>query len=153
MTHGIETLDIVEPWLIALLKGASLVDHVVNAQTAEAIKPPYLLVSQISSRDILGVGTIRIDTDSIYMIKVIHQVNSFIPGRATMQAVDDLLHGVTATTSNGSVTCIRETMFHYPETVDGVQFMHVGANYRIRASATSDETSMLPVTIPFTIGA
>lgn len=142
MSDGYETLDVLEPWLIALLKDVlitsvepNLVDHVVNAQTAETISPPYLLVWHISSRDILGVGANRIDTDNLYGVKAVHQVNSYIPGRAAMRAVDTALQGVFATTANGSLTSVRESTFHYPETIDGVQYMHVGANYRFRAAS------------------
>lgn len=142
MSDGYETLDVLEPWLIALLKDVlitsvepNLVDHVVNAQTAETISPPYLLVWHISSRDILGVGATRIDTDNLYGVKAVHQVNSYIPGRAAMRAVDTALHGKFVTTANGSLTSVRESTFHYPETIDGVQYMHVGANYRFRAAS------------------
>jgi hypothetical protein len=140
MTTGYETLDVLEPWLIQALKDAvlptELVSTVVNAQTAETVNPPYLLISHVSTRDIRGVGTTRVDTDNLYAIKAVHRSNSFVPGRAVMRAVETAISGKSATTSAGSVTCVRDTMFHYPETIDGVQFMHVGANYRFRAAST-----------------
>jgi hypothetical protein len=142
MSDGYETLDVLEPWLVALLTDVTidsadpnLVDHVVNAQTTESISPPYLLLWHISSRDILGVGGTRVDTDNIYGVKAVHQINSFVPGRAVMRAVDAALHNMNVTTLNGSLTCVRESTFHYPETIDGVQFMHVGAQYRLRATS------------------
>lgn len=142
MTRGIETLDVVEPWLIAVLKDAlidsvqpTLVNAVINAQTTENVVTPYAVVSQVSSRDIRGIGVIRIDTDSIYSVKVIHRSNSFVPGRAAMRAVETAIGGVTATTEYGYVTCVRESSFHFPETIDGVQYTHVGANYRLRAAS------------------
>ncbi len=142
MTTGYETLDVIEPWLIALLKDVlitavepNLVNAVVNAQTTETTATPYLVVGHISSRDIMGIGTIRLDTDNLYGVKVIHRENSFVPGRTVMRAVENAINGKIVTTSNGSLTCVREATFHYPETIDGVQFMHVGANYRLRAAS------------------
>ena len=139
MSEGYETLDVLEPWLIQVLKDAvmtpELVNYVVNGQTTEVVEPPYLLISHISSRDIRGVGTIRIDTDNLYGIKVIHRTNSFVPGREVMRLVEEALDGKFATTTNGSITCTRDASFHYPETIDGVQYMHVGGNYRFRAAS------------------
>lgn len=139
MTTGYETLDVLEPWLIQTLKDAvlptELVTRVINGQTTEVTEPPYLLVGWISSRDIRGVGTVRFDTDNLYGIKAVHRTNSFVPGRAVMRAVESALHGKFATTVNGSITSVRDTVYHYPETIDGVQYMHVGANYRLRAAS------------------
>jgi hypothetical protein len=143
MSTGFETLDVIEPWLIAVLKDAlinmvepNLVNTVVNAQTTEKVTPPYLVVGHISSRDILGIGMTRFDTDNLYGVKVIHTGNSFVPGRVVLRAVEAAINGKVITTVNGNLTCVREASFHYPETIDGVQYMHVGANYRIRASSS-----------------
>jgi hypothetical protein len=139
VSTGYETLDIIEPWLIEVLKNAvlptELVNTVINAQTTEVVNPPYLLISHVSSRDIRGVGTVRIDTDNLYLIKAVHRSNSFVQGRAVMRVVDAALQGTIASTTHGSITCVRETSMHYPETLDGAQYMHVGANYRIRAAS------------------
>lgn len=140
MTQGIETLDIIEPWLIDRLKNDSALNALVggkiaNDQSVITLEPPYLFLGHISTRDILGIGTVRIDTDNLYGIRAVTRSGSFVSGRGIMRVVDGLLHGQIVTTSNGSLTCVRDAPFHYPETRDGVQFMHVGANYRFRAAS------------------
>lgn len=138
MSTGYETLDVVDPWLVSVLGAAlvpGLVTTIVVDQTSGDIALAYLLITLPSSRDIMGIGTIRIDTESIYQIKAVHQSNTYVPGRAAMRAVETALQGVSATTSAGNLICVRMSQFRYYETIDGMQFTHVGANYKIRAAS------------------
>lgn len=144
MSTGIETDDIIEPWLWDRLNGdptlAAMVGAVVNASTEESLTDlgtSYVVFSFASARDVRGVGTTRVQVDSIYLVKAVVKGQDYAPARDIMKRVDALL-GVdqTVSTSTGDLTCTRETIVKYPERQDGQSFRHLGGTYRIRANST-----------------
>lgn len=144
MSSGIETDDIIEPWLFATLSGdvelMGLVDqYLINAAEDQAPTEvdAYLLYSLSSARDVRGVA-VRQQVDSLYLVKAVVRGGSYDPASVIMRKVDALLSVEgSVTTTGGSLTCTRETITKYPERSDGVSYRHLGATYRILASSST----------------
>lgn len=146
MSTGIETTEIVEPWLYGVLSGDAqlmdMVDHrLINAssdETTEAGWDAYLEFSFVSSRDIRGAGLHRVQVDSIYLVKAVVKGGSYDPATAIMSRATRLLETPeTVSTPGGDITCTRETITQYPELQDGTQYRHLGGSFRIRANSSS----------------
>lgn len=140
MSSGIETLEVVEPWLYATLSGdlalADLVGtRIVGTLAGGDVEPPYVHFLMVSTRDVLGTGAERHDTDNIYTVKVVTRGASWDQAKPVAKRLDALL-GVkgTRTVPGGSLTCTRERTVQYPSVDNGVQHRHLGADWRIRAN-------------------
>ena len=145
MSAGIETTEVVEPWLYARLSGdATLMGLVggvlVNARSDEAVPrgtAAWLEYAFVSSRDIRTVGGGRAQVDAIYQVKAVVRGGSYDPATSIFSRATRLLELTgTVTTTAGSLTCTRETIIQYPELQDGTSFRHLGGTYRVRANSS-----------------
>lgn len=94
---------------------------------------PFIVIQSQQATDVMGVGTARIITDSIYIVKSIAQSETYTPLIPLAKAIDLALHGVTGTLSGGSIfACIREESFRFSETEDGDHFKHLGGIYKLQ---------------------
>ena len=138
-----ETVDLIEPWIysqivndaqiMALIGGE---DRVSGTMSTDDPTVPYISILMQSTRDIQGNAGSIIANESLYQVKVVDATGSWddlIPVAARLKAV---LHhpGECFTVPGGSLSCIRERVIQYPEKVKGVQYRHLGASWRIRAS-------------------
>lgn len=139
---GNETVSLVEPWLYEVLSGDSTLTGLVGGRivnTLEAlgnVETPFVVFSMASTRDIVGIGGVRIDTESIYIVKAVTAGSSNQEAKPIAARIDQLLHlpNTTITISGGSsLTCMRERTIGAPEEVSGQQYRHLGGYYRIRA--------------------
>lgn len=146
MSSGVETIEVVEPWLYARLSGdaalAALVgDNIVGTLSDGAVVPPYVVFSHVSSRDITGTGGVRTEVDCLYTVKAVARGSSWSVVRPIATRLGVLLGGAdptvvtTSTTPAGDLTCVREGIVQYPEVADGAQYRHLGATWRIRANS------------------
>lgn len=144
MSEGIETTEVVEPWLFAVLSGdeqlMALVDgNLWNTTEATESRPDaWLEYAYVSSRDILSVGGGRVQVDAIYQVKAVVRSASYDPATTiASRATRVLEQGSTVSTPAGDLTCTRESIIQYPELQDGTSFRHLGGTYRIRANSSS----------------
>ena len=142
MSEGIETVDIIEPWLYGLLTGdtalAALVgDRIIGTLSDGAVDPPYVVFFLASPRDITAVGGIRVQVEALYTVKAVARASSWNAVRPIAARLDTLIRGdgKTVTTTKGHLTRVRDVIVQYPETTDGVQYRHLGASWRIRANS------------------
>lgn len=142
MSDGIETVEVVEPWLFARLWGdealrAMVGENVVGTLSAGDLEPPYVVFSHVSGRDVLATGGIRVQVDCLYTVKAVGRGASWDVVTPIARRLDALLHedGSTVTTPAGDLTCVREGVVQYPEVREGAQFRHLGGTYRIRANS------------------
>lgn len=141
----IETIELVEPWIDAVLTGdATLVDLVGGVDSisgtlsAIPLEPPYVTyLMQSTSDTITGAGGDRIGVESLYVVKAVAASGSWNDVSTIAARLDVLLHlpNTVVTLAGGSLSSIRERIIQYPEVDEGVQYRHLGAQYRIRASA------------------
>ena len=138
-----ETVDIIEPWLWSVISGDTTVlsllgglDHISGTLALNELPLPYVTFLMQSTRDVQGnTGTI-ISTDNLYQVKAVGATGSWddlIPIAARLKG---LLHrpGQVITVAGGSLSCVREQVIQYAEITEGVQYRHLGASWRIRAS-------------------
>jgi hypothetical protein len=145
MTVGaIETVDIIDPWIYSVLSGDATLTGLVGGTAGiistlapGSVTPPYVVFFLASARDILAVGGIRVQVDSLYTVKAVTTAASWGSVRTIARRIDFLLNkpGQVVTTAAGSLSCVRESVVQYPEVDQGTQYRHAGGQYRIRASA------------------
>lgn len=139
MSTGIETAEIIEPWLYATLSSdpelAELVgDQIVGALTPDEISGRYVTFALSSARDIAGIGTARIMVDALYTVKAVAPTTSLDDVRPVAARIDALLHGKSATLPGGHVLSVtRRNIISYPEVSQGVAFLHLGGLFHLQA--------------------
>lgn len=139
----IETVDLVEQWLYATLHGDATLSSYVGGRVVGTVQAlgnvavPFVVFTMSSTRDITANDGTIIDTDSIYIVKMIVQASTYEPAKNGARRIHELLHrpAQTVTLSGGSLTCVRDRILQYPEEVAGQQYRHLGGFYRIRSSA------------------
>lgn len=143
-----ETVDIVEPWLWSTLStDATLlglvggIDHISGTLALEELPLPYAHFSMESSRDIQNHQGGIIAVESIYLVKAVGAGASWDQVRPITARIKTLLHRPNEVIQPGgslaglaSLTSIRERVIQYAEVTEGVQYRHLGGQYRIRAS-------------------
>jgi len=138
VSSGVETAEIIEPWLYATLAGdpslAALVgDRIFGALTPDELSDPYVTFALTSARDIAGIGTARILVDALYTVKAVAQTTSLDDVRPIAARIDALLQGATADTPGHVLSVTRRNTISYPEVSRGVPFLHLGAVFRVEA--------------------
>jgi hypothetical protein len=144
MSTEIETVDLIEAWLYDVLSHddtlVGLVEgRVSNSLSSAPLKAPYVTFLMQSSRDVTGHSGDRISTDNLYIVKGVSQDGSYDEAREIAARISMLLHRPASRVSltGGSLSCTREQIVEYPEVQDAIQYRHLGAIFRIRASADS----------------
>jgi hypothetical protein len=149
VTTVVETAEIIEPWIYSLLNAdtelASVVgEDIFGPQAPAEIDTPYVTVVCVSPRDMLGVGTHRIQVEALYDVKVTapgFSVDTILPAAKRINA---LMDGVrNATYAGGQITCVRERIISYSDQArtnrgsgpGGDPYVHLGSTFRITASA------------------
>lgn len=139
MSTGVETADIIGPWIYSTLSSDATLTGLVDGQIYGALTPDepagtYVTFSLLSARDIRGVGTARIFADTIYTVKAVSQTTSMDDVRPAFDRADLLLDGKTYTGPAGVVlACTRLTVLSYPEVIEGTAYLHLGGTYSIQA--------------------
>jgi hypothetical protein len=139
MSTGIEVVDIADRWLLATLTGDSTLSTMVGGRISGDEYPtewanPLVHFDMSSTRDIYGVGAVRIGVQAVYLVKVIGEGSSYAALRPIARRVDELLHDARATTAYGHIECWREAAVRYGETMVGVRYRHLGGMYRVFAA-------------------
>lgn len=102
-------------------------------QAPETATVPYIVFQQQAASDVPALGTIRIMTSLLYVVRVISTA-PFSSLLAIDNRIDALLHASSGTNSNGTViACVRQSPFVMSEPVEGRTFRHLGGIYRLWA--------------------
>ncbi len=146
MSTGLETADVIEPWIYERLTGdpqlMSLVGGwVINTATDEDAPPDvdlYVVFSFVSARDITTVGGGRAQVDCLYQVKAVGRGSSYDPPAAALRRVLAVLEvPATVSTGTGDLTCVRRSLLQYAERESGAQYRHVGAQCHIRSNSST----------------
>jgi hypothetical protein len=140
--HAAETVDLIEPWIYSTLTGdddlLALVGEASISGTLSVgdLEPPYVTFLNQSSRDVQGNAGQIISTTNLYMIKAVARTGSWDDVRPIAGRIFTLFHlpNREIDVPGGSLTSHRENIIQYPEITEGVQYRHLGAVFRIRAS-------------------
>lgn len=101
---------------------------------------PYPFVvfqCQSPPRDIRGVGTSRVMVDTLYVVKAVSQVDSYLPLAPIARTIDSAMTSSTGSAvGDGFVlTSVRQDQFAMVEVDSGTQFRHFGGEYKLQAQA------------------
>jgi hypothetical protein len=142
MSNEIEVVSLVDTWLHAILSGDSTLSTAVGGRVIGDVGDigtfavPFVQHVFQSTRDISTADGTIIDTDSLYVVKVVGESGSWSALEPVAARIHTLIHGpgVTRTLSGGSLTCVRERIVKQIEEEAGRQYRHLGGQYRIRAN-------------------
>lgn len=143
MSRGVETAELIEPWIYSTLAGDSALadlvgDHIYGPIVPDEIDVPYVTFQLISLLDVnTAAGGYRIMVDALYQVKVVAETTSQDDIAPIAARVDTLLNVRNADTGTGFVTCIREGIISTAEVVDGQPFLHLGGRYGVQAATTT----------------
>lgn len=139
-----DTVDLIEPWIYGTLAGdADLMtlidgeDHLSGTLSPDELPLPYVTMILQSTRDIQNSTGDIISTESLYEVKAVTATSTWddlIPIASRIKALLHRPHQIVDLPGGGSLTCIRERAIQYAENTEGVQYRHLGASWRIRAS-------------------
>lgn len=118
--------------LIGAGSAARIYNGVAPAQTTF----PYVVMQLLSGgNDLLGLGGVRIWADALWLIKAVTRGTSSGPVEPVANRIDALLHAASGTVTNGVIwVCVRERPFELSTIEDGVNYLQLGGEYRIKAS-------------------
>lgn len=118
------------------LIGAGSAARIYNGVAPAGASYPFVVMQLLSGgNDLLGVGAIRIWSDALWLIKVVVKGTSSGPIEPIVNRIDALLHAASGTVTNGVIwECVRERPFELPTVENGVSYLQLGGEYRVRAS-------------------
>lgn len=143
-SSGIETVDVIDPWLYATLSSDPELQELLGGDDrigpgltdfARGAGDLWLTWNSQAPRDVRAVGKVRVWIDALYTVKAVGRTASFGTVAPVARRIDLLLDGASATTETGELSCIRESIVQYPELSNSTQFRHLGAVYRFRANS------------------
>ena len=133
---------LIDQWLAQALASSSVITsacgtHIYEGKAPDTAPFPYLTWNVQSNTDVVGVGTHRILTDSLYLVKVTAQVDSFQHLAGLARAIDDALTlAEPVSVANGIIHgAVRQQQFRQIDTEYGRQVRSLGGIYRILVQA------------------
>lgn len=117
--------------LTALIGGAAAPRIFVDS-APEGTAYPLVLISSTSNRVVSGLGASVIMFNEFWMVKGVHQTETYGALGTIMNRVRTVLHKASGTTTDGIVIgCVEENVVQYGEWKSGVSYKHVGIYFRI----------------------
>ena len=107
-----------------------------NAPQQAGVYPAIVWQLQAPSVDVKAIGNVRIMVAPIYVVRVIVQSPSWGPAQPIADAIDAALEGASGMVDAGEADqaeilgVTRVGPFALVETVSGVQYRHLGGQYR-----------------------
>jgi hypothetical protein len=107
-----------------------------NGRAPQGEKFPLVIMQLLSpGNDLIVVGGQRIWSDMLWLVKVVNEGTSTAPIEASADRIDALLHTKNGTVVGGVVhVAVRERPHELPERTDGVDYVNLGGEYRVKAS-------------------
>lgn len=131
--------SVADEWLYETLSGdvtlMALVEGVYDAVIPQEADLPAIQFQLQSATDTIGVGTARVLSSDVYLVRVVGRTGSYAALQTAADRMDTLLHGVCGVSvDNGTMLCCyREGQFKLAEVSDGLQYRHLGGFYRIQS--------------------
>ncbi len=129
-------------WLAALLKGdgplhALVADRIYRANAPQGTPThPYLVHQLVSATDRNTLAGHRVMQSCLLQVRAVDAGRSQDRNKAVMDRVDTLLTRPTGATASANImSCVREQTTEYAEVVDGREYQHLTAIYRVLVQA------------------
>lgn len=107
-------------------------DRIYDGLAPEGSAFPYVVYSFQAGTDTVVIGAARILNRGLYLVKAVAETQSYSGPTQIADRVDELLQAANGSTVDGLILGVnREQPIMYIETIDGIQFRHVGGLYRI----------------------
>lgn len=124
-------------WLYSKLasNAVGVSNRVYDTIAPRGATEPYVVFLNQSTRDVRGVGTANIMTNSLWVVKVVAETKTFDSLDTIADAIYTALNGSGGVVTGGGtvVGCVREQPFEMTEDQDGAEYRHLGGIYRIWA--------------------
>jgi hypothetical protein len=125
-----------ERWLYQVLSGDTELTALVSNRVFGSIAPkdtpfPYVIYQVQAGSDVQGVGTARIMSDLVVVVKGVDRAQSFASLEAIADRIDVLLQGVHG--SGGVLGSVRLQPLTMVEVIDEIQYRHLGGIYQVYA--------------------
>lgn len=137
--EAMETTTI-RKWLETVLKADATLTGLVSTRIyaapapKDATFPMVVYQLQASEPDLTVVNGVRIWAGGVWLVRGVAKTESFATLTAIADRIDVLIHRQSGAVTGGTVvSCVREEAFEMVETVDSLQYRHLGGMYRIRA--------------------
>lgn len=143
----IETL-LVEEFIMTTLRNDATLRALLPGSTVERpriaspIAPsdwgngPFVTFDALApTRDVRGVGAVRIMGTGVYVVKAVARTSSWALLRPVAERIDQLLEASSGAATGGNILhIVREDVHRMVETEDGdAQWRHLGGEYRVWA--------------------
>lgn len=93
---------------------------------------PYVVWSWQGGDDVPALGTIRVATEPLFLVRVIGRTRMFKDLEAAASRIDDLLHGSNGIYNNHRIaSCMRENEYSLVEETEEDEWRHLGGYYRL----------------------
>jgi hypothetical protein len=123
--------------LVALVGGAGA-PRIYDGPAPEGSAFPYVVfLPYTRGRDLSVIGEIRVWSELPYIVKAVHQAESYAdPLQTLAERIDALLHRSRGMVAGGEViACVRTSPLEYPELKHSVQYRHLGGIYKLQVQS------------------
>lgn len=124
--------------LVALVGGA-LSPRICDGPAPEGTAYPCVVfLPYTPGRDLSVIGGIRVWSELPYVVKAVHQAESYAdPLQTLAERIDALLHRASGEVDGGRViACVRVSPLEYPEVKNSVQYRHLGGIYKLQVQSS-----------------
>jgi hypothetical protein len=111
--------------------------RIYNGRAEQGAAFPYVVLQLLSpGNDLIVVGAARIWSDMLWLVKAVNKGTSTAALEPIADRIDALLHAKSGTVVGGVIhVAVRERPHELPERTDGVDYVNLGGEYRVKASA------------------
>lgn len=130
-----------DDWLYTVLNSspglASISGRIYNEGGPQEAVYPFIVYHMSEGRDLMGIGATRVWTTMNYVVRAVTRDGSYESIYGLANAIDAALHDKShQATENGEVIAsVRIAPFKMAETLDGVNYRHLGGIYQLHAKS------------------
>lgn len=101
----------------------------------DALYPFVIYQCSSPPRDVRGVGVSRVLVDTLYIVKAVAQVQTYVPLAPIASVIDAAMTSPAGSSLLGGAVfaSVRDDQFAMVEIDSGTQYRHFGGQYRIQA--------------------
>lgn len=124
-------------WLYTTLSADPALQSLIGTRIfrlkAPELQPgPFIVYHVVTGLDVSGLGGVRIMTNTDVVVRAIGLMTQFTQLQAIADRIDAVLH-LSVGTANGLriLACTRTDVVDYGEEDEGVDYHHIGGQYRL----------------------
>lgn len=127
----------IEKWLYSALTGDPTISSAIGSRVFNAIAPqgtafPFIVFNFQAGTDVQGNGTARIQSENVFLVKVISEGAPDATARTVADRIDEVVgKAVHSALDSFLFNGRRQSPVRFVEPVGDIRFHHVGGLYRI----------------------